>query len=883
MNRIKNSFIAFLSLVLFLCLSLSLQAQIIYKPNGFGGNLNSPANYPPGSGAGHMVAGDLWDAFLTANNDGGPFWSGTETNDRNTLGGRVSMRNGTLDRNWQTATGNWPIAYPLTIWWSKYFNMYVYDPDPTFCPAQINGVANPSYYANSRDSIATGGPYFSKYAQLIYHPNVQGANDPSRNYMREAYFVDGTQRNHVVYEAGWPTNVGIDVKLRVHQFAAPNWNNFNDFIIMEVSLKNTGVVDLNFDGTAEKTNHKIEALGASYAATVGNTFSQDISGGRVMTYQMPNPARMSGYIGDDDPEGNPWNLFATWFGTSEDPPTRMDMGLQAYQVGYYMDQYHGWSWLNVKKGGLPADPAKGTYSNEDKNNIWGVDLIGKGSQRGWFTSAGIDYVGGAYGNPKTNFYLASATWYENGLKDFNANLVSLRPNPKFFDIAQNNEFESITNWVPKRTTGITEAERPNGDAKLLSLENSNALTNINDPDGAGYPKGKRKMSKGFSRFTNFDGDVYSGIGPLSLDVNEEVTIVFVIAAGYRLEGFQKAVRAARFAYENDYNIPTPPPMPDIKVRNTLEKTVYVEWDNVAESDPNFAGYKIWKSSNHLRYSYLEDGMRIVDRYQEQMNVVKGSEDAKKQERAQFAKPVNPRFNAHSYVASVAGGGQYAGYTWGTWDLIAVIPKTGLDGYKNAITDPYTYLYHDLDVVVGFNYWYYVSAYKEGTFTGPGGETTNRLETHSTNRNGANGFWQGTWPFATANADFKTNDPKFLKEVGSAHRVTSAMALTSDLNAGTVKVGVRPNPYKRAALHDNFNNVYDHQIMFYNLPQNAKITITDVAGKIIQVANFVTSDPTKGSYFWDMFSKDGNEVASGLYLYYIEWDGGFTKGKFAILR
>jgi hypothetical protein len=275
-------------------------------------------------------------------------------------------------------------------------------------------------------------------------------------------------------------------------------------------------------------------------------------------------------------------------------------------------------------------------------------------------------------------------------------------------------------------------------------------------------------------------------------------------------------------------------------------------------------------------------MRVVDRYQEQMEV-KPNPQEKKAERAKYAKPVNPRFNAHADVAASSTEGKYAGYTWGTWDLIKVVPKSDLANNRDGATAPYTYFFEDVNVVPGCAYWYYVSAYGEGTYIGPGGETTNRIETHSTNRNGATGLWEGTWPFATGNAYYRADDMKWLKDVGAALTVSPPVSTTASLNNNSVKIGVRPNPYKKAALHDNFNNVNDHKIMFYNLPQKAKITITDVAGKIIQVVNFTSNDPAQGSYFWDMFSKDGNEVASGLYLYYIEWDGGFDKGKFAILR
>jgi hypothetical protein len=872
MNRIKNSFIAFLGLIVFLCLTVSLQAQIIYKGN----SPNSPTDYPAATtGTGHLVAGDLWDSFMPANK--GPFSS--EATSWTQYGMRQFMRHGNFDRQWSTSNGHWPIAYPFTIWWAKYLHVAIYDSDPTFCPARINNVANPAYETNSKNDNGD----FTNYVNVTFHPNLNGANDPNRNYSRIARFVDGTRRNHVVYESAWPTNVGLDVKVRCHQFAAPNWNHLNDFIIIEVSFKNVGYVDLNLDGTAEKTNHKIEGLTANFSGDSYMSTGSDIAGGRTQIHSVNVPARMGGYVGDDDPQGNPWNLTTMYTGTSADPATVMDMGLTVYQLRYYLDQYHGWTWISSKKGGLPADLAKGTANNEDKNNIWGVDAIGKGTQRGWFTSSGAwQGLSAWYNAAKGMFYTSAGAYYVDGGKNLNANTVDLKPNPKFFDIAQNNEPEAITKWVPKKTTGITEAERPNGDRKLLSLE-GNAFTNVNDPDGAGYSAGWGKMSKGFSKSFNFDGELFQGIGPVSLEVGEEITLVYTIVSGYRLEGVQKALRAARYAYENDYVVPTPPPLPDMRVRNTLTKTVGVEWDNVAESDPNFAGYKIWKSSNHKRYNYLDDGMRIVDRYHEQMTPITGvdanSEQQRKTERAKYAKPVNPRFNATNV-------GQYAGYTWGTWDLMAVIPKSELENHKAGVMAPYTYMFDDEDVIVGFQYWYYVSAYSEGTFTGPGGETTNRIETHSTNRNGASGLWEGTWPFATGNAYFDLYSDTaavFLKNVGAGHTVTSARSTPDLLNNGTVKVGVRPNPYKKAAMHDNYNNVHDHKIMFYNLPAKAKITITDVAGKVIQVANFISNDATKGSWFWDLFSKDGNEVASGLYLYYIEWDGGFDKGKFAILR
>jgi len=120
-------------------------------------------------------------------------------------------------------------------------------------------------------------------------------------------------------------------------------------------------------------------------------------------------------------------------------------------------------------------------------------------------------------------------------------------------------------------------------------------------------------------------------------------------------------------------------------------------------------------------------------------------------------------------------------------------------------------------------------------------------------------------------------------MGAGFIVKSALAPASDLVSGKAKVVVKPNPYKKKALFDNATLSYDHKLTFMNLPGNAKITILDVSGQIVDQINFQSTDPNNGSTFWDMFSKDGIEVASGLYIYVVEYDGGKQVGYFSILR
>jgi hypothetical protein len=882
MKKNKIKFPLIYILVFIFCFSLSLQAQFLSKAVNDNETPPTILDYPAGSGWIHMVAGDYWTAWIGANQTGKYLESGVV----NTSGARYFMFiGGTTSSKWSAAGGNYPNAFPYTPWWSQFMGPTIYDPDTTVCRDSVNKKANLGFYSNG---VENTGEKYSKYMIPAYNPKIPGGNDPTRYYNKEAYYVDGKLRNHLVAEGGWPTNVGLDVKFRAHQFAAPNWNNLNDFVIIEFSFKNTGVIDINMDGTAEKTDHKIPGFMFYYGGVPAHSIGTDLSGIRVENTSATTVQRLGGYISDPDPDGNPWDFTYINAGQSELPPTKQDMGFNCAQnhLKDYIDQYSGHTFIAVRKGGLPTDIAKGTSKNERKNTIYGTDAIGIGPQRGWFKASGCAktlYTSFSTSAPKYMWWQGIGKYFEAGgwNEDPNGD-VNQKPNPAFFDTTKNNKKWDYLNWVPKTITP-NASQKPNGDKSCYSDRiGLAAFQNLVDEQGMEdkskpYTAGWGKHTTGYNTTFNFDGAIFSAVGPLSLDVGEEITVVFVLAGGYRLEGLQKAIRAARYAYENDYAIPTPPPVPDMKLSNTLTQTVNIEWDNQAETDPKFTGYKIWKAANYMKYKYIDDGMRLIDKFQEQM--------APGEDKAKYKKPVNPKFNAYIDVMNSANKGVYPGYYWGTYELIKNIPKSELNNYKSATTSGYTYLFEDKAVLLGFTYYYYISAYSEGTFTGPGGETTNRIETHMNNRNGASGLWEGTYPYATNYAAYYPKDTNLVgrKKIGAPIVVSSPTKTYDELNTKKYKIGVRPNPYKKAALHDNYTNVFEHQLFFYNLPPKCKITILDVAGRIIDIINFSTTDPTKGSTFWKMFSKDGVEVASGYYVYIVEWDGGSTSGIFSILR
>ena len=844
------------------------------------------------------TGGDYWFSFLPPSHAA---WGTTNTG---TGGGVSYIRYGVnLVKDWSNPMGQYPNGYWVTGYWVPAAAFMIYDPDTTFCPAKVGGATNVAYIASMNNATVAGTQY-ANFVTGLYRSQLVGAADPTRTYVKLAAWVNAATRQQMISEIGYVTNVGVDVKIRTRQFTAPNWNNFNDFLIQEYSFKNTGNVDINMDGTFEKTNHKIVGMTFNYNDGGWNPVTSTYGGTRGSTWGT-NDARCSGYFGDLDPNNEPWDFIAGFNGCLArynpklSPPVipktgNIDMGFApAGTIFYYSDIWQGSSFLSAKKGGLPTDNTKSNYASDDKPLMWGTPAIGTGAQKGWFTSGGVDRnFYWTSGNPKQSFLTCMGVFCKDGGVNGVSNTLNYLPDPNFFASGLNAQIET---WVPKKTSGFTAAERPRGSRKSLSLVTSTpeaafyqivedgtkeGTTKYTPTTSAGYPAWGHMGSEGSVDWNNFDADTYMGIGPFNLDVNEEMTITFVLAAGFRMEGLQKAIRASRYAYQQSYQIPVTPPVPILHIASTTTPTAMIRWDKGAETDPNFAGYKIWKSASFNKYTYLDAGMRLIDHYQEQMVV--GAD------KTPYKMPINPQFNAGAFneVAHSAYKGLYPGDTWGVWELILVVPKADLAKYTEAVPalKDTKYVYEDKGIALGIKYWYYISAYSEGTYTGPAGETTNRIETHSINRNGATGLWCGVFPWASSwAAKYPTADAD-KEAIGAPLYFFTQIASEDALKTGTLQVGVRPNPYKEISNHDNFLQTYDHKVLFYNLPTKCNITILDVSGKLIQKLHFTeTSTTTKGSMFWNMFSKDGQEVASGLYIYYVEYDGGTQTGKFAILR
>ena len=881
-------------------LRLMVIGAVFSGVTGFFGGIEgkSPAGLGrvvPGHGV--FVAGDLWCDIAPMNREVwyrqvAPNYDPGQTGPTSAAQNQTLIRLGNITRNWEEPVPQWPSGFPQGNYWNSNFEGAVYDPSPAFNPS-----SKKSYFQVS-------GPH---YAYMFFTNQLPGAGDILRNYARDSKFIDPNRRDQVIYEAGFPTNVGIDIKLTARQFTL-NWNNLNDFILYEYTFTNTGVVDIDGDGTPEQTNHRIAAFafGTTREVAMGSG-GAELTGTRGTDFTAP---RLGGYVGDNDPDGNPWNMTVSFPGANPaTAPAKGDFGLNNYSAKTFLDRWMGMSFLAVKQG-------TGSPANADKPTIFGTPPIGNGTNRGWFNASGMGtnlivgtrfdafYNSGIHiGGPQISFIGYSGPFFQDGGKKLDAaSIRNPQPNAKFF---ASGVADSLPSWVVKPAiatkltagTPLVESERPDGDQKLNSLDPAigSAAFRQKYEDGTAdvgvpYPTGWGNWTKGFSWDTNFDAGLFTGVGPFSLDVGESITVVFVEYAGYRLEGVQRSLRSARWAYETKWAAPptafnlgfTIPPTPDMRVDITPAGTATVRWDARAESDADFAGYKIWRSTSAPpNFAFLNTGMRIVDRYEEQMNV--GPTET------QYIKPINPKFAGASDVAATSTKGLGQGKEWGPYQLVSVVPKANLAGSVNT-SGTYKYLWEDKSVIYGFDYWYYVSAYKEApAYTMYPGETTGRIESSNMNRNGRTGLWLGTYSYADNNSNFPTTDAG-KHDIGARFTIRSRTVTTADLNTGKIVPSVIPNPYKRAASFDNIQSSTDHKIKFFNLPARGRLTILDVAGQIVDQIDF-DNQTGVSDVTWTMFSKDGVEVASGVYIYVIESGagvgipaGGFKYvGKFAILR
>jgi hypothetical protein len=835
---------------------------------------------------GYMVGGDYWSTVKPMNSgDQLPQFAGV-TNVM-LLGATDGLRN---------PNGHWPSGYRFTQTFrgnqSMVFPCFDADGWPGYGPG--NAIFETD---GTQDTAGDNGT--SRFMFAAYSEDVAGADDPDRKYTRQARYTDRA-RTHLVYEAGFPTTAGVDVRVRAHQFT-PNEQNLNDFVAMEVTLENTGRPDTDADGEVEATNNTVD--GIAFRLGTSPTPSIRISDGGSRNGNGFSDGRTFGYAATPDEDGNPHNLFTYFKGLVTEGQSTPGEGDRAFGVNYfdgregYTDIWNAWEFLGVKQGGVPSQDTRSAMSypssidatSPNKQTVFGTHPIGEGSRRGWYTSSQWRSALGPQNASDLAFFNATATWYEDyGKTTSSRSGANLAPNSNFFS---GGTARDITTFQVGNPTA-----RPNGDYKYASEDlpgpgiNQPILEEAWNPD---ITSGNFYGGTGYTRQYQFTESVGQGVGPFSLAPGEEITIVFVSAAGYRFEGIKGATDAAEWAWEQGWDIRSQLPVPaapDMTVESTNNQSARIRWTDVSGiGNASVDGYKVWRAPQFRRTDYLEEGMRLMDRYHHQHDTTTAQ--------TEFRDPVNQFFSPPTDFFSGSAQGVYQPAEWGDYDLIAKIPASELSNFQSS-GSTFDYAFEDTGAITGFTYWYYVSAYNEGNFTGPQGpvgsnvpEDVGHIESSNMNRNGRNApeaspgeiglasQWAGTYPYAINNPNFPSQGTTRLQNIGASFTLVPP---TSPVDQVEENVTVTPNPYKRTALNDVRSDPSSHFVTFLNMPEDFTLTIMDVTGQII--FQETAQGATNGQFKWDLFSKDGVEVASGLYIYHIQYgDGRETTGHLAILR
>ena len=110
---------------------------------------------------------------------------------------------------------------------------------------------------------------------------------------------------------------------------------------------------------------------------------------------------------------------------------------------------------------------------------------------------------------------------------------------------------------------------------------------------------------------------------------------------------------------------------------------------------------------------------------------------------------------------------------------------------------------------------------------------------------------------------------------------SVLGAVSDVGDTTLQeIKVVPNPY---VVRSIFNETPDSRKMrFTHLPQECRISIFTITGEVIKKLEH--NDQFDGNEWWDLRTEKNNEVAPGLYIYYVQSKNGLEHiGKFAVIR
>ena len=219
-----------------------------------------------------------------------------------------------------------------------------------------------------------------------------------------------------------------------------------------------------------------------------------------------------------------------------------------------------------------------------------------------------------------------------------------------------------------------------------------------------------------------------------------------------------------------------------------------------------------------------------------------------------------------------------------------------------------------EILLGQSFGFYV---KNETLLKPdGSHVLMDMVVHDVNKNGVfdksedkiivggmrnDGKWAGTafvidFNLASTATYPKSDDifrVKFSRPFWKDDYLTFTINSYDDIDADSLaktmdNIRVVPNPYvatnvMETAVSNQFLN-QRRSLMFTNVPAQALIKIFTISGVLVDEI-VINNSPEKGVVHWDMLTREGLEIAAGMYLFHIEAlaTGDQKIGKFAIIK
>lgn len=332
-----------------------------------------------------------------------------------------------------------------------------------------------------------------------------------------------------------------------------------------------------------------------------------------------------------------------------------------------------------------------------------------------------------------------------------------------------------------------------------------------------------------------------------LAAGDTATFVVAVLAGAGLANAQMAAANARKAYDWGWNLPKPPPAPQIAsdgVAITADAKISVTWSyddgkitavDTDKGEADFAGFRIYKTSTTPRYNsatiMTAEGVSAD-------NLDDGG----------------------SMVGDVSLGTDFTASATGPYTMELDIPLASIGDYSNGDG---TYTWKDEKVGIGLTYWYYVSAYDAAGTDAVHGSVPS-LES----------YYTMCYPMQAApdglGGTISSVPPAFLLDPES-------ITYTDIDGESSADVFVAPNPWK-ASVMETYHGATTAQgffVRFYNVKNEDDVQVFDVAGNLVFEGE-ATSD---GSFDWNLVSRTRNQVSTGIYY----WKVGDQTGKLAVVR